>query len=360
MPIAPPQARHVLHLPSSGEDRARAYAAVTGEPVFRWGGPVGPSPFVGGVQRAFRQWLRVHDEAVVTIYHDGVGADALGPLDPCQRKVLFQHRWPPAWERAFNFFIRGTGKVLVEDENAQARIRNVFAWIPDRYFHEVPPVRLPALVEPTVPGENEFVTGIWLQDQRWRLFGNRLRSLADRWPPELGVLELIVSTGAEPRWARKNGVRWISGLGFEAARRRASRWRAVLLFQDEDLLAPWLLEIVRGGAFPLLPDSERGIVPPSWNDEDAPEPYPWGDMPIALERLRQWREAEDWQRSAFRAWADRLPGLEPKAWLENHWWPALARFADQRAPRLRKRRPCCFLYPLRWYERMLRLRAGRG
>ena len=357
MPSAQPQARHVIHVPTSGEDRARAYAETCGEPVFRWGGGAGPSYFLGGVKAAFRHWLRQSGDAVLTVYHDGVGADALAPLDPCERKILFQHCWPPGWERAFDLFIRGTGKVLVEDPLALERIRNVFGWIPERYLQQVDPVPLPPMA-PGGAGNREVVTGIWLQDRSWRRYGNRLRSIADHWNRDLGILELIVAAGRPPRWAAKESVRWRSGIAFEEARRQARRWQAVFLLNDEDMLAPWLLDVMAAGAFPLFPDSERGTLPEVWKEVEAPVPYPWGDIPAAIDRLRQWQNAEPGLTEAYHAWTAKLPLPEGTHWLREHWRPALETFAGQRAPRLRKRRPCCSLYPLRWYERLLRLRSA--
>jgi hypothetical protein len=357
MPPAQLQARHVIHVPTSGEDRARAYAAICREPVFRWGGSIGPSPLLGGVKAAFRSWLQESGDAVLTVYHDGVGADVLAPLDPCERKILFQHCWPPGWQRSFDLFIRGTGKVLVEDPIAYERIRAVFGWIPERYLKELAPIRLPP-TETSGGEDQDRVTGIWLQDRSWRRFGNRLRSIADRWTQDLGRLEFIVASGGPPSWARKQGLRWHSDLEFEKARRRATRWQSVFLLNDEDLLAPWLLDAIAAGAFPLVPDSGRAITPSLWMEDAAPNPYPWGDIPAALERLQQWQNTGPTERASFHAWTAKFPPSCSEGWLHEGWLPALELFAGQRPPRLRNRRPWCSLYPLRWYERLLRLRSA--
>ncbi len=353
--------RHVFHLPGCGQDMAAAWRAATGEPVFVWGRAAGAVTGLtfGPVRRAFAAWLRESAQAGLTVYHDGAGADALGPLDPAAHKVLFLHRWTPRWESCVEWFVRCTGKVLTGHAEGAAVLHQRFPWIPERFIGAVPEPPLAEAVVPPPARTGLPRTGIWLHGRDWRNHGNRLRSIADHWGPRLGELEMIVHGNGHPAWARRHGILWSRGLPLDAALGRLDQWDSVLVLDDFALDAPWLVRALARGCFPLVPAGDNPARPAAWSAPDAPAPYPWGDAGAALDRLRQWRAADAATRARFQDWCG--PFAETDARLREFrsaWAAVKERFASQHPVRLRRRRPAPVWYPLGWYERILRLRQG--
>lgn len=357
------RARHIFHAPRSGWDRIHAWQEATGEPVFVWGSRSGAedSRFFGPVKKAFSQWIEATGgDACMTIYHDGFGSDAFGPLDPAAHKLLFLHHWYPRWERHFEWHLRCTGKVLVGDPAMAGVLREKFAWIPERFIGVVSQPRLShgeALV--ARPEGAKRRTGIWLHGKNWRPYGNRLRAIADRWPADSGEVEIITEGGKPPRWARRPSVTWNAGMPFEFALQRIFTWDSTLLLNDFSLDAPWLLRALALRVFPLVPDGGSPARSGPWLDESAPQPYAWGDTASALQLLKGWRSERDALLPEYGKWADSvLSGHAQSADFKDPWNAGKAHFLDQRVPKLRRRAPIASLYPVSWYERIQRLRAG--
>jgi hypothetical protein len=357
------QARHVFHAPTCGWDRIHAWREATNEPVFVWGRGSGAhdGAWFGSVKRAFRDWLEAtHSEPPVTVYHDGMGADALGPLDPARHKVLQPHHWYPRWERNLEWQLRCTGIVLVGHPELAAHLRSRHGWIPERFVHVIPEPRLDgpeALAE--APGASRPRTGIWLHGRDWRRHGNRLRAIMDRWPGQAGELEVIADGRGRPRWARRDGVVWNLKMPFEFAIHRLHTWDAVLLIQDFALDAPWLLRALELGCFPLVPDGDGPARAAHWREDSAPQAYPWGDFAAAASLLQQWREQRPAYLQPFLAWrTDRLrPHLRGAAFREA-WEARKQQVAALRPPRLRARKAAADWHSVAWYERVQRLRCG--
>lgn len=357
------QARHVFHAPTSGWDRIHAWQEATGEPAFIWGRHSGmvEERFFGALKRAFRRWVvREAAGAPVTVYHDGIGADALGPLDPASHKVFFLHTCFPRWERHFEWLLRHTGLVMVGDADLVSPLRERFGWIPERFIHPVP--------QPLLAGQEDLEphperasrrTGIWLHGSSWRRHGNRLRSVVDRWNPEAGELEIITGPGKAPRWARRDAVRWTAGMPFEFAQHRLFTWDSTLLLNDFSLDRPWLLRALAIGCFPLVPDGGSPVHSGPWELDAAPQRYPWGDLAAALDLLQQWRRQRADLMPAFQRWAGNLLARHPESGaFRRHWEATKARVLDQRPPGLRRKRPAPDWEPVAWYERVQRLREG--
>lgn len=349
-----------MHGPTVGEDRVRAWSAATGERVFVWGSGWGNGRTVGAVRRAFGKWQREEEAGGMTIYHDGVGADFLGALDTSRQKIYAVHSRPPRWERAFDFFIRCTGKVMTGSDAGKALLRERFGWIPERYIAVVaPPVWSGREQKRTdEEGTEGKRCGIWLRGGNWRVLGNRLRALVDRWGETDGELEIMVGGGKQPKWAKRPGVRWRSGLEVEAAMERLGRWEGVLLWQDFDLEAPWLLAALARGAYVMVPEGEGRAAVSGWEAESAPRPYAWGDAGGALERWREWQTAEAAVKMAYREWGKRQVERSEGDWVGREWSPSVERLMAQRVPRLSRRRGGAGWVPVWWYERVLRLRSG--
>jgi hypothetical protein len=357
------QARHVFHAPSTGLDRIHAWREATGEPAFVWGQHSGmhEARFFGGIRSAFRNWItKTGDSTALTIYHDGIGADALGPLDSAPHKVFACHHWYPRWQNHFEWQLRCTGKVLVGDAALIGAIRERFGWIPERFIQSIPE---PLLSDREGGGERQAApphrTGIWLHGKRWRRSGNRLRSIVDRWQPGVGELEIITEGGGPPGWAKRENIIWNTGMPMEFALYRLYTWDSVLMLNDYALDAPWLLRALSLDCFPLIPAGESPGFGGAWQEESAPSPYPWGDMEAAIDRLTQWREGKAGLLTDFRKWrAGVLSGHAGGSSFREQWSACKAALIEQRPPKLRDRKPLASWMPLSWYERVIRLRTG--
>jgi hypothetical protein len=94
-------------------------------------------------------------------------------------------------------------------------------------------------------------------------------------------------------------------------------------------------------------------------EESAPQPYAWGDLHSAVNLLQQWRKEKDTLLPSFQEWVRSLDFmLDRSRSFKAEWRPIKQQFAEQRSPRLRKRRPYASWYPVAWFERVQRLRAG--
>ena len=356
-------ARHVFHSPRTGWDRVHAWQEATREPVFVWGSHSGAedSRFFGPVKKAFSQWIEATGgDACMTIYHDGFGSDAFGPLDPSPHKMLFLHHWFPRWERHFEWHLRCTGKVLVGDSQMIETLRGKFGWIPERFIGAIPQPCLHSQDELKAnPDGAKMRTGIWLHGKYWRPYGNRLRAIVDRWPEGAGELEIITEGGGPPGWARKDSVVWNSGMPFEFALHRLFTWDSTLLLNDFSLDSPWLLRALALRCFPLVPDGESPARTGPWLADSAPQPYGWGDTASAVQLLQEWRASRDQLRPQFEDWADSVLAAHPPSGEFKEIWDACKEpFINQRIPKLRRRKPIHSLHPVAWYERIQRLRAG--
>ncbi|MGC9452343.1 MAG: hypothetical protein ACP5I4_12955 [Oceanipulchritudo sp.] len=355
-------ARHVLHVPTSGTDRLHAWREATGEPFFVWGtgsGEVEGSLFLP-VKAYFRRWLEATGEASLTIYHDGAGSDALGPMDPCPAKVFFLHQWFPRWENHFEWLIRCTGKVLVGHPDLAGRLGERFAWVPKSHVQAIrgPVVRIGESLHESGHGGKPR-TGIWLHGIPWRRHGNRLRAILDRWSPEQGELEVVANGRARPRWSRGDSIVWSMNLPFQFALYRLFTWDSVLLVNDFSLDAPWFLRALELGCFPLVPQGEGIARTHEWQAPGAPQPYPWGDIGAAQELLRQWRTDRKALLPAFREWVATTRGHDGEpAGFSTRWKSAKEALLAHRAPALKRRKPAPAWYPVPLYERIQRLRAG--
>ena len=353
-----PKARHVFHSSTSGPDRVQAWQESTGEPVFSWGRDSSHSDgaWFRSVKRDFSLWLEGTSEADLTVYHDGMGADAIGPLDPCPQKVLFLHNFLPRWERNFEWMLRCTGKLMVGSEALAGQIRDSFAWIPGKYIHtSLVPVLRDSLSGPEGTGSKNR-TGIWLHGRPWKRFGNRLRSIVDRWPVESGELEIITSGKKIPGWAAKPHIRWSGNLPLEFALLRLHTWDSTLLLNDYSLDSPWLLRALELGCFPLVPEGASPARSGPWKEDSAPQPYAWGDVLSAARLLNDWRGQRDRLQPQFQQWAHGCS--QPEAQFLSTWERVKEEVVAQRAPSLRERSPIGGAYPVRLYERVQRLRAG--
>lgn len=360
--VSVPAVRHVFMPETSGWDRVHAWQETTGEPIFTFGlrEGVATGTFFGTIKREFRNWLEAtHAESVVTVYHDGAGADVLGPLDPAARKVHFQHRWVPRWPQALDWYVRCTGKVMVGSPHLASLLHERFAWIPERYIQAVPPPPLAGLEAKAVKHSPSRRTGIWLHGSPWRSHGNRLRAIVDRWAPEAGQLEIIAEGGDRPRWARKAHLTWSMGMPVEFALHRIFTWDSVLLLNDYSLDAPWLRHALDLGCFILVPEGDSPARSGVWTADDAPQPYPWGDIPAAVRLLGEWRGARDSLQPRYRTWVrDFLEPFPDHEAFVRRWQQVIAELAGQRTTRLRKRKAVPDWYPVRLYERVRRLRSG--
>lgn len=363
MPSTQIQARHVFHPATSGWDRIHAWQEATGEPAFIWGrrSHREDAAFFGGLKRAFSQWIeQTGPDLPLTIYHDGIGADVLGPLDPAPHKALYLHHWFPRWERHFEWFIRSTGKIMVGSADEEAFVRNRFAWVPERFIQHLPQPQLggnEAIA--TRSGAPKKRTGIWLHGRRWRLSGNRLRAVTDRWKPEDGQLEIIADGKRPPRWARKENLVWSPDMPLEFALHRLFTWDSVLLLNDFALDSPWLLRALALGCFPLVPDGENPARSGPWREPSAPQPYPWGDTAAAIDLLNEWRAAKPDLKGEFQAWARSLLSHHPMAnSFATPWASARKAVLEQRPPSLRSRKPPRDWHSVGWYERLQRFRSG--
>ena len=355
------QARHVFHAPTAGWDRIHAWQEATGEPAFVWGRDGGHSQgrFFRTVKGDFRLWLEATKALPITVYHDGAGVDAMGALDANAHKLLFMHHWTPRWERQFDWNIRFTGRLLVSHDAQIQAVRQRFGWIPERFILPVPQPMLQkeeAKSEGSGPGQR---TGIWLHGLPWRRFGNRLRSIIDRWPAEAGQLEIIASGKGRPAWSKKDHVVWSGELPFQFALFRLHTWDSTLLLQDYTLDSPWLLEALERGCFPLVPDGDGLARMGGWSDDSAPRPYPWGDVPAAIELLQQWRRDKETLLPDFLKWRDSLLARHRSGGsFISTWNGTKATILEQRAPKLRRAKAIANWQPIGWYERIQRLRAG--
>lgn len=362
MAAAETQVRHVFHAPTLGWDRVHAWQEATGQPAFVWGGGAGARDafFFGSLRRSFADWIgRTGGPAAMTLYHDGMGADALGPLDPARHKVLFLHQFFPRWERHFEWQLRCTGLIMTTEPAFSRLIREKYAWIPERFIESLAgPVLAAAEARSagaTGPGRR---TGIWLQGRPWRRYGNRLRAIVDRWVPGAGQLEIIVDGGGPPAWARRESVLWSPSLPLEFALHRLHTWDSVLLLDDYSLDAPWLLQALALDCFPLVPDGDSPALSGSWGTGNAPSPYPWGDLEAAIGLLGQWREERADLIEDFRDWREGLLARhDGPAPFRERWQAATQALLAQRPPKLRPRKPLAPWMPLSWYERVLRLRT---
>ncbi len=355
-----PIARHVYHVPTSGSDRLHALMERTGEPFFVWGRSSGQVEgyWFASVKRAFRKWLQATASAEVTVYHDGVGSDALGPMDPCPRKLLFMHHWFPRWERSFEWMLRCTGEVAVSDRALADLLHQRFSWIPRKYVHDAAPVALePARIGEGATGPGQR-TGIWLHGRLWKSHGNRLRSIIDRWQAFAGELEIICSGRNAPRWGRDESIKWSLDLPLEFALHRLHTWDSTLLLNDYSLDAPWLLRALELGIFPLIPEGKGLTRQGPWKAASAPRGYPWGEVPAAMELLQEWRSQRDDLERDFRQWV--LAVRAPAEQFDTRWKEVHSRMLEHRPPRLRSRKAISSAFPVGLYERVLRLRVGVG
>lgn len=355
------QARHVFHPATTGWDRVHAWREATGEPAFVWGGQSGSEDgaWFRSVKQAFKKWILETPDVDLTIYHDGVGADVLGPLDEGAQKVLFLHHWVPRWESYFDWTIRCTGKVLIGQPEFVGTIRSRFGWVPERYIQ---PIAQPPL-QSTVKGKggtgSKARTGIWLHGRPWRLYGNRLRAIVDRWPAEVGQLEIIASGSGRPSWAGKPHITWSADMPLEFALLRLHTWDSTLLLNDYSLDAPWLMAALALGCFPLIPEGEGITRAGLWDADSAPSPYPWGDTTAALKTLADWRRDRAQLWPAFDGWRQALLANVPTADQFPAAWQAVKQeFLSQRPPKLRVRKAVAGWQPVAWYERVQRLRMG--
>jgi hypothetical protein len=357
-----PLARHVFHPVTSGADRVAAWQEATGEPVFSWGRGSGQVDgyWFGSVKRAFRQWIEGTGDAELTIYHDGMGADALGPLDPSEGKVLFMHNWFPRWEKNFEWMIRCTGRVMVGGEPMLDALNERFAWIPEKYRQVVPgPGIADTLVRSSEGSGKKRRTGIWLQGLAWKRYGNRLRSIIDKWVEDAGELEVIASGKTIPGWARKDHVKWSMDLPLEFALLRLHTWDSTLLINDYNLDAPWLMRALELGCFPIVPDGESVARQGAWSDEAAPQSYDWGNAQSAMNLLSSWRACGDAPRAAFAQWAGAVTeGKSDVKAFASCWQHSKEAVLRHRSPNLRERKAISGQHPVALYERVQRLRAG--
>lgn len=357
------QARHVFHTATTGADRVSAWREVSGEPAFVWGRHAGDatSQFFGPIRKLFSQWLQATDsENVITVYHDGPSADAFGMLDPATQKVLHVHEWFPHWERNFDWAIRCTGKVLVSHPGQGELLREKFGWIPERFIQRIHEPLLTGLPERQAGAAGpKNRTGIWLHGKPWKRFGNRLRSIVDRWPDNGGQLEILSSGSSRPGWSKKPFVVWSPGLPLEFALQRLFTWDSTLLIDNYSLDSPWLIRAISLDCFPLVPDGESPGRGPAWLEDSAPQPYSWGDNTAATRLLEDWRKGKEKLLPDFRKWGQELlaEDADGKSFKKD-WSLAKEQFSQQRTPRLRKRRAYYPWYPVAWFERIQRLRGG--
>jgi hypothetical protein len=353
-------ARHVFHAETSGTDRIDAWREATGEPVFVWGSHSNQADgvFFGSVKSAFRSWLQETNNADLTIYHDGAGVDALGPLDPTPDKVLFLHQLFPRWERHFEWMIRCTGRILLGNPEMVEVLRDRFAWIPSKYVNWI---GSPGLTDGLLTqGEGTGAkrrTGIWLHGKPWKRFGNRLRSVIDRWSPESGQLEIIASGKRVPRWANREWIRWSANLPLEFALLRLHTWDSTLLLNDYNLDAPWLMKALGLGCFPIIPDGGSLTRRGPWMQAFAPRGYEWGDTHSAMELLTQWRSNRDSLSGDFTAWTKQLLAERDEGF-STRWAHVKAELLAHRAPAIRPRKAVRPWFPVGLYERVQRMRSG--
>lgn len=356
------QARHVFHSATSGWDRIHAWSEATAEPVFVWGSGSdrADGQFFGSVKKEFKDFLTASADCGLTIYHDGAGADVLGPLDESPHKILFVHTWFPRWKKNFDWTVRCTGKVIVGHSNLIQELRTHFGWIPERYILAMPQPELSSTVSTQEErADPKKRTGIWLHGRKWQRYGNRLRSIIDRWPESAGQLEIIANGKGCPSWAKREHVIWSMELPVDFALFRLYTWDSTLLLNDYSLDSPWLQHALQLDCFPLIPEGEGIARTPAWHADSAPQGYPWGEIDKAISLIQQWRQNKASLLPSFREWRSSLQesALEKDAFSEE--WAAIKdEFCSQKASKLSKRKAAPFWYPVRWYERVARLRAG--
>ncbi len=356
------QARHVFHPETSGWDRIHAWSEATNEPVFVWGSGSDRSDgkLFGSIKKDYLNFLAATSACSLTIYHDGAGADVIGPLDQNPHKILFLHNWFPRWKKNFDWTIRCTGKVIVGHPELIQELRTHFAWIPERYILVMPQPELSSTVTSHQErADPKMCTGIWLHGKKWQRYGNRLRSVIDRWPEDAGQLEVIANGKGCPSWAKRENVIWSMELPVDFAMFRLYTWDSTLLLNDYSMDSPWFRRALELDCFPLIPEGEGVARTPSWQADSAPQVYPWGEIDKAVGLVGEWRLNKESLLPAFREWRaslaeDTLTGDA----FNDEWNQVKTEFSEQKVARLRPRKPAPFWYPVRWYERVARLRCG--
>jgi hypothetical protein len=162
-----------------------------------------------------------------------------------------------------------------------------------------------------------------------------------------------------PSWAKKENVIWSMELPVDFALYRLYTWDSTLLLNDYSLDCPWLKRALELDCFPVIPEGEGIARTPTWRADSAPRGYPWGEMDKAAALVTEWRQGKRNLLPAFRGWRSSLSqsNLSGEAFT-GEWDRVKTELLGQKASRLRKRKPVPFWYPVAWYERVARLRAG--
>jgi hypothetical protein len=347
------QARHVFE-GSQGTNTAPYWEQVTGEPCFVWGAAERKIIPLRSVQLAFREWIAENGgQRALTFYHNGAGADFLGPWDQGMGKVLLMDYWPVRWERYLDWQLRYTGRLVVPEPYLKEAVNEKFPWIPERFIQCYPSL-------PVASGGKSVIeerTAIWLNGNAWKASESRLRAFIDLCGKN-GMQTLVLAENVNrPKWAQSPMVEWFNG-SQQAALDRANCCDTIFLLNDFALNALWLRQLLAAGVFPLVPAGDAPGRRGPWSETAAPRPYAWGDAVDAVRRLKEWRQATEADKTAYAQWVSRAIGPCLAEDFKNRWEAFKAGLLNQRVPRLREFKARLSWTPLFWYQRVDRLRRG--
>jgi hypothetical protein len=110
----------------------------------------------------------------------------------------------------------------------------------------------------------------------------------------------------------------------------------------------------------LIPEGDAPVRGAGiWQEDGAPQAYPWGDMEAALELLAMWRATTASQRDAFVEWTRRSVPPDRGDLFSTAYRGVVEEWIHQRPLKVARRGAPIRFSLLRWYLRVYRFRSGR-